>query len=108
MDPAMGIVGAIIIAQWSVGLMRNAGHVLLDAEDNGEMIHNISGLIEKDADNRVCDLHVWRLGPTSYGCIVSLLTHQPQAAAHYKDLLAAVPGLKHITIEVNNCCAESQ
>jgi hypothetical protein len=49
---------------------------------------------------------VWRLGPLSHGCIVSIITHQPRHAAHYKALLAEVPGLKHITIEVNNCCED--
>jgi cation diffusion facilitator family transporter len=104
MDPTMGLVGAAVIAQWSVGLVRSSGRVLLDAEDNRDIVTRISRLIENDADNRIADLHVWRLGPLSHGCIVSVITHRPRNAAHYKALLADVPGLKHITIEVNNCC----
>lgn len=36
LDPAIGIVGAIVIARWSWGLIRDAGSVLLDYVPEGE------------------------------------------------------------------------
>lgn len=104
MDAAMGLVGAVLVGSWSIGLIRSSARALLDAEDNQELVEHITQDIESDADNRIADLHVWRLGPHSYGCIVSLVTHTPQPAAHYKALLADISELKHITVEVNVCC----
>ncbi len=106
MDALMGIVGAAIIGQWCASLLRSSAHVLLDAEDNSQLVARITQRIENDADNRIADLHVWRLGPLSHGCIVSLVTHEPRPAEHYKALLANVHGLEHITIEVNQCCRD--
>jgi cation diffusion facilitator family transporter len=107
MDPLMGIVGAIVIGQWSIGLLRSSGHVLLDAEDNRALVAQISTLIESGSDDRIADLHVWRLGPSSHGCIVSLVTHRPRPADHYKTLLKGVAGLEHVTVEVNTCCEDA-
>lgn len=103
MDPAMGIVGAALIARWSAGLIRDSGQVLLDAEENSRLLERISGLIEGDRDNRIADLHLWRLGPGSYGCILSIVTNAPQPAAYYKALLAEATELQHVTVEVNLC-----
>lgn len=38
LDALMGFVGAVVIAHWSIGLMRRSGRVLLDAEDTGRCI----------------------------------------------------------------------
>ena len=32
MDPAMGIVGAILVGRWAYGLLRDSGHTLLDRQ----------------------------------------------------------------------------
>ena len=104
MDALMGIAGAAVIGQWCAGLLRNSARALLDAEDNRQLVARIAQRIENDADNRIADLHVWRLGPLSRGCIVSLVTHQPRPAEHYKALLADIPELKHVTVEINLCC----
>ncbi len=106
MDPLMGIVGAVVIGQWSISLLRNSGHVLLDAEDNRDLVAKISSRIESESDTRIADLHVWRLGPSSHACIVSVVTHDARPADHYKSLLKGVAGLAHVTVEVNTCCDE--
>jgi Co/Zn/Cd efflux system component len=59
--------------------------------------------IENDADNRVADLHLWKVGPDAHAVIVSLVTHFPRPIEHYKALLGNVPGLSHVTVEVNHC-----
>ena len=68
-----------------------------------ETLEQIQQAIEADVDNRITDLHVWRLGPRSYGVIISLVTHQPRNPKHYKALLAEFDELQHTTIEVNHC-----
>ena len=103
LDPLMGIAGAVLIGHWALGLARSSARVLLDAVDHGETAARVRSIIEGDADNQVADLHLWRIGPAGYACIVSLVTHQPRPVEHYRSLLAAVPGLMHVTVEVNHC-----
>jgi Co/Zn/Cd efflux system component len=99
----MGIVGAIIISRWSYGLLVDSGKVLLDRDVNPEAIAEIKSLIESDSDNRVSDLHVWRVGTHHLSAIVSIVTHYPKAPEHYKKLLADYDEIAHITVEVNTC-----
>jgi len=101
-DPAIGIVGAVVIARWSWGLIRDAGAVLLDAAPNRALEEAIRGKLEAGHD-RIADLHIWRLGPGHYGAIVSLVADTPLPVDHYKGLLAGLPQLSHTTIEVNRC-----
>lgn len=106
MDPMMGLVGALVIARWSVGLMRDTSRVLLDAEVAPHDRDAMVAAIERDADNRVTDLHVWRVGPRHLAAIVSLVTHEPRDPAHYKDLLKGFTSLAHVSIEVHACTHE--
>jgi cation diffusion facilitator family transporter len=101
MDPAMGIVGSIVIARWSYGLMREAGMVLLDAQASPELADGIRATIEAVPGDRVADLHVWRVGPGHFAAIVSVVTESPRPAAEFKRSLARWPELCHVTIEVN-------
>ncbi|MBU0501356.1 MAG: CDF family Co(II)/Ni(II) efflux transporter DmeF [Gammaproteobacteria bacterium] len=106
MDPLMGIVGALVIARWAASLLRDSGRVLLDAEDQGPTEEAIRALMEADPDTRIADLHLWRVGQKSRACILSLVTHTPRELSHYKALLAPIPHLDHITVEVNYCMAD--
>lgn len=103
MDPIMGIVGALIISRWSYGLLVDSGKVLLDRDVNPEAIAEIRSLIEADSDNRVADLHVWRVGTHHLSAIVSIVTHHPKSPDHYKKLLADYDEIVHVTVEVNPC-----
>jgi cation diffusion facilitator family transporter len=103
LDPVMGIVGAAVITRWSYGLLRETGPVLLDESIDEQYKTLIRQRIEGDADNRVTDLHVWRVGPVHYAVILSLVTQYPKPPEHYKALLANLDRLAHITIEANQC-----
>jgi cation diffusion facilitator family transporter len=103
MDPIMGIVGALIISRWSCGLLVDTGKVLLDRDVNQEAIAEIRSVIEADSDNRVSDLHVWRVGSHHLSAIVSIVTHYPKSPDHYKRLLADYDEIAHVTVEVNSC-----
>ncbi|MGD9227002.1 MAG: CDF family Co(II)/Ni(II) efflux transporter DmeF [Desulfobacterales bacterium] len=103
MDPIMGIVGALIISRWSYGLLVDSGKVLLDRDVNQEAVAEIRAIIEADSDNRVADLHVWRVGSHHLSAIVSIVTHFPKSPDHYKKLLADYDEIAHVTVEVNSC-----
>lgn len=105
LDPLMGIVGSVLVARWAWGLARDSADVLLDAEDHGRVAGEIRRIIEAIPDHEVADLHVWRVGPTSRACIVAIVSHTPLAADDYRQCLATVGGLDHVTVEVNRCHA---
>ena len=106
LDPVMGMVGAIIITRWSFGLLKQTSPILLDASIEEDYRHAIEEAIEKDADNRISDIHVWRVSANHYAAIIALVTHSPQAAEHYRRLLSDFHRLSHVTIEVNECREE--
>lgn len=102
MDPVMGIVGALVIARWSVGLLRDTGAVLLDAEVGEGRRTAIRAALEQGED-RVADLHLWRVGPRHLAAIVSVVSTAPRAPAEYKERLRAFPDVVHLTVEVHAC-----
>ena len=102
MDPAMGLVGAVIILRWAWGLAVSTSGVLLDAEPAGNTAAAVRTAIEEDADNRVADLHVWRVGPGHLAAMITVATQKPRPPAHYKGLLGGVVTLSHVTIEVEH------
>ena len=105
LDPLMGIVGGVIIAQWSYGLMKSSGRVLLDAmEENEDLPGEIRQAIETGGD-RITDLHVWQVGPGHYAAIVALVSADPQAPEVYKAKLEAIGELSHVTVEVSRARA---
>lgn len=100
MDPAMGIVGALLVANWSVGLIRQTGAVLLDQQD-ADAAGAIREAIEADRQTRVTDLHVWSIGPGLRAAEITVATTDAQCPADYKSRLPDRLGLAHVTLEVN-------
>lgn len=103
LDPIMGIVGAVIITRWAFGLAKDTAAILLDRHDNAEMRAKIVKLIEGEGEDKVTDLHVWRLNANQLSAIVSIVTHTPQHPDHYKSLIAREVGICHLTVEVHEC-----
>ncbi len=99
MDPLAGIAGAVVIASWSYGLIRDTGAILLDMSPDREVEQGIRRTVEADGD-RLIDLHVWRLGPGHLGAIVSVITRQSRDPRFYRERLARFRSLSHITVEV--------
>ncbi|KJR44100.1 metal transporter [Candidatus Magnetoovum chiemensis] len=101
LDPVMGIVGALIIIRWAYGLLNNTSAVLLDRDVELHKIEEIKTLIEKDGNNKVIDIHVWRVGHCHLAAILSILTHHPKPPEHYKNMLSDYKDIVHVTVEVN-------
>ncbi len=99
MDPVMGLVGALVIANWAFGLIRDTAGVLLDMDPDKAMAEELRRTIESDGD-RLADLHLWRLGPGHLGAIVSIMTAKPRDAEFYRSRLSRFQMLSHVTIEV--------
>jgi cation diffusion facilitator family transporter len=101
MDPLAGFIGALVIANWSVGLLRDTGAILLDRNPDPRMAEKVRIAIESEGD-RVTDLHLWRLGPGHLGAIVSVATSGSREPAHYRQRLAKFADLSHVTVEVEH------
>jgi cation diffusion facilitator family transporter len=101
MDPLAGFIGALVIANWSVGLLRDTSGILLDRTPDPRMAERVRLVIESEGD-RVTDLHLWRLGPGHLGAIVSVATSGAREAAHYRQRLAKFADLSHVTVEVQH------
>lgn len=99
MDSLMGIVGAALVARWSLGLLKSTGVILLDQQSSKETRDSIRKTIEND-DNRIVDLHLWAVGPDIYSAIISIVSRSPQQPDYYKSLLANHLTLEHISVEV--------
>jgi cation diffusion facilitator family transporter len=100
MDPLVGLVGAVVIASWALSLLRAAGCVLLDTVPDPGLAQRIRTRMEIDGD-RVCDLHVWQVGPGHIAVMASIVSAAPQAPVVYKQRLAGLVGLSHVTVEVH-------
>ncbi len=100
MDPFMGIIGAVLVSRWSVGLLRSSGRILLDHQAPEEILHKLRNTIETLPDTRMDDLHVWAIGPGMYAAIVSVAARNPESPAYYKQLLTCELNLVHVSIEV--------
>jgi len=104
LDPISGLVGAVVIASWSYGLIRDSAMVLLDADADPGMSDEIRGFLEKELKARIPDLHLWRLGPGHRGLIVSLISPDTISAEAVKATLRTrYPDLSHVTVEVAVC-----
>ncbi len=99
MDPVAGLVGALVIASWSYGLIRDTGAILLDMTPDKRLAGRIRKVVEEQRDT-VADLHLWRLGPGHLGAIVSVLTGQDHDAAFYRRKLGGLSSVSHLTVEV--------
>jgi cation diffusion facilitator family transporter len=101
-DPAVGIVGAIVIISWAFGLIRDSGAVLLDVSVDKKLEAVIRDRLETRGD-RVSDLHLWQVGPGHRAAVISLVSDNPLPPATYKRRLGGLKGLSHVTVEVEVC-----
>jgi cation diffusion facilitator family transporter len=101
MDPLAGVVGALVIANWSYGLVRDTGAILLDICPTDTIEKKVRMAVETAGD-QLLDLHVWRLGPGHFGAVVAVATGVAQRTpAFYHAILRGFKGLSHITVEVH-------
>ncbi len=102
LDPVMGIVGAIVISVWAWGLVRQTSRVLLDREMDAPVVGEIREALD-DGDAVIVDLHVWRVGPGKFACIVGLVAADPLPPDEYKQRVQVHEELVHVTVEVHRC-----
>ncbi len=103
MDPLMGVVGALLVARWSWGLLRTTSAVLVDRQGPEEIRTAIRASIENASENRVSDLHLWSIGPGIHAAVIAVVTHGVLSPDDIKRRLPAELGLAHVTVEIHRC-----
>ncbi|MCO6415826.1 CDF family Co(II)/Ni(II) efflux transporter DmeF [Siccirubricoccus sp. KC 17139] len=106
MDPLMGFLGAALVTRWSWGLLRDTSRILLDHQAPEPVLRGVREAIERVADNRLYDLHVWSVAPGVHAAAIGVVTHTPRPPEHYKALIPAEFGVAHVTVEVQECREE--
>jgi cation diffusion facilitator family transporter len=101
MDPVMGLVGAVLVARWSVGLLRSTSAVLLDRQAPDDLRETIRRHIEGDGTSRIADLHVWEIGPGVHASEITVVTTDQSTPDTYKARIPADLHIEHLTVEVH-------
>ena len=102
LDPAMGLAGAVLVAAWALGLLRDSSRVLLDAEMHAPVVREVrEAIAQAPFAAQISDLHVWRVGKARYACIVALDAPAGVDPDAVRQLLGVHEELVHVTVEVN-------
>lgn len=99
-DPIVGILGAIVIAKWAIGLLRQTSSVLLDKGDYSDEIEAIRSQIESDTTH-VKDVHLWKISENERSLILSIESTADRPPEHYYEKLKTIGRYDHITVEIN-------
>jgi cation diffusion facilitator family transporter len=106
LDPVMGIAGAILVAVWAQGLLRDSGRVLLDAEMDSPVVREVRAVIERGmVPAQITDLHVWRVGRARYAVMLTVATSSGKDAEYFRRALGVHEELAHVTVEVTHAPA---
>jgi cation diffusion facilitator family transporter len=104
LDPAMGLVGTIVILSWAWTLLRDSGSILLDrVPASSDLPVVIREGIELDGDSKITDLHIWQVGAGKFAAIIGVVAHHPRTPDEYRAALKIHEELVHITLEVHTC-----
>jgi cation diffusion facilitator family transporter len=106
LDPAMGIVGAVLVAAWARNLIAQTGRVLLDSEMDHPVVDEIRDVITSlpGGATQITDLHVWRVGTGQYACALAVLTHDPELSPRIvRTALGIHEEIVHVTVEIQRC-----
>lgn len=100
LDPAMGIVGAVIISLWAWGLVKQTAPILLDASIDEAYLQQMVDAVEQDEQHRVSDIHVWPVSANHHAAMVSIVSPHPKEVEYFRQKLASFKRIDHLTIEV--------
>jgi cation diffusion facilitator family transporter len=104
LDPAVGILGSVVVMSWAYSLIRDTSGILLDRTPAAsDLPDEIRKAVESDGDSIVTDLHVWQVGVGKFAAIVSIVAHEPKTSDQYRELLREHEELVHVTIETQHC-----
>lgn len=102
-DAVVGLFAAVLIGRWALGLLRDTAKVLVDATSETSLRDAVRATLESDEDAQITDLHVWQVGPQAWSAALTLVADAPLEASAYRERLAPIEALQHVTVEVHRC-----
>jgi len=99
LDPAVGIVGAIVIIKWGLGLLKSTGTILLDYEDNKDLEKTIIEKINEENSREVLDLHIWQIS-NNERAIICTVKDKTNSREEIYNLINELGKFCHITVEL--------
>lgn len=100
-DPFMGIVGAVLIIRWSIGLLRESSMVLLDKQLPDSLLIKLRDSIEASNKDRISDLHIWRIGPGINAAEFVIHSDNPRTPDEYRNCIPHDLRIVHAAIEIH-------
>ncbi len=102
LDPLMGLVGAVLVTVWAIGLLRDTGRILLDAQMDAPVVAEVREVIEHGPwAAQLADLHVWQVGRGKFAVVASVVSTDDVSADTLREALAVHEELVHVTVEVH-------
>jgi cation diffusion facilitator family transporter len=103
LDPAVAIVGGAVVGRWALGVLRASARSLVDATADPALAERIRFAIESDGDAKLSDLHVWQVGNAAWSAALAVVADSPLPADAYRQRLAPIARLRHVTVEIHRC-----
>lgn len=100
MDPVVGIAGSLLVANWSIGLIKSTCRTILDYQAPEKELEILRNAVETE-DERVIDLHLWSIGPGIHSAMITVVAKQPREPEAYKARIPKELGIVHATVEVH-------
>lgn len=107
LDPLIGLVGALVVARWAWGLLKDSGGVLVGLLPKGEDLPDEIRQVVNGLGDQVVDLHVWQVGPGHHAAIVAVASTQPRGVDVYRQALAHLHEISHLTVEFHRLGLDS-
>ena len=102
MDPIMGIIGAVLITKWSIGLLKQSGNVLMDRQGPDLLIESVETAIKSTPNNpEIVDLHIWSIGPNIYSVAITVVSNSEISVGLIKSEMQKISGIAHTTVEIH-------
>ncbi len=102
LDAVLGIIGAVLVARWALGLIKETGKTLLDAEMDHPVVEEIREVIEDlPVVAKITDLHVWKVAKGKFSCILALETAEELTADQVRHALTVHDEIVHVSVEIN-------
>ncbi|MCH2003680.1 MULTISPECIES: CDF family Co(II)/Ni(II) efflux transporter DmeF [Acinetobacter] len=102
LDALLGVVGAILVAKWSWGLLTETGKTLLDAEMSHPVVDEIKEVLDQFTQAKVTDLHVWKVGKGKFSCILALESVENNITPDIvKNALSIHDEIVHASVEIH-------
>lgn len=98
LDPVVAIAGGVLVLQWSVGLLKESGKILLDYDGDSTLRREVQTLVEKSGAS-IEDLHIWNINANLKGSILSVSGMGQNESHSLKKKVSEELGIGHVTIE---------